>query len=542
MLRKLKLGWLGGNHGVQAKNERTKPETVPGGRREEDGFRPALNAADLLNTPERRKLVRMLRENCPFSEKIIEAWWLQPLYMLAVRVQGTPAAWTGSFSHQGGFIDLSLNVAVRAVKLVRGMMLPPGATPEEQAEQSSAWVCAVYWAALFHHLGWLAGVEGGTENGQAWYPGMAVPAGAWRIRPAAGKRLSLNSVYMASRLLPESGVLWIQRWPALSEDLFVYLSGAKAESGILNSIISDALVGTGLEKTIEGTETQQPSVIKMADLQRPEPEHTTPKLSDTGHNLLSSKDLIKPTLETIGNPQDQYDSEKPESAVSVKDKDEVLPLSLSNTGNTSSKLVSAFENSEEIVVSGVQTETDDTVNSLSVTGLLNALDQQMSGGALVEPTPRTPSAMQAGTVPGRAEEGNSEQNEVLKTSISESPGEAFWEWLKRAVDDGNLTVNEKDSIMHVLAGFVFLISPDCFYKYINTLPEGNYDKSTIQKSFESLNVHHLRNGKGLYHYHKYDAPDKTGRFTKMSGYMILPGILFKKGSCPPDSIWLSPKN
>ncbi|MEH5573105.1 TraI domain-containing protein [Raoultella ornithinolytica] len=539
MLRKLKLGWLGGNHGVQAETEKTKPETMSGGQREEAGFRPVLHATGLLNTPERRKLIRMLRENCPFSEKIIESWWLEPLYMLVVRVQGTPAAWTGSFSHQGGFIDLSLNVAVRAVKLVRGMMLPPGATPEEQAEQSSAWVCAVYWAALFHHLGWLSGVEGATENGRPWYPGLAVPAGAWRIRPAAGKRVSLNSVYMASRLLPESGVLWIQRWPALSEDLFVYLSGAKAESGILNSIISDALAGTGFEKKIEGTETLQPSVIKMDHLQGPGPEHTTPKLSDTGPNLLSSKDNIAHSLETIGTVQDQYDSTEAENAVLVKDRDEITPLLHSAAANTPVELVSAFQNTELSPASTKEAEEDDNCMPLSADELLGVLDQKMA--------PDISAALSSPVVPAahdvsRVGEGNNHQNNMQKASQRDMTGGDFLEWLKQSVDDGTLTVNEKDSIMHVLAGFVFLISPDCFYKYINTLPEGNYDKSAIQKGFESLNVHHLRNGKGLYHYHKYDAPDKTGRFTKMSGYMILPGIIFKEGGCPKDSNWLSPRN
>lgn len=41
------------------------------------------------------------------------------------------------------------------------MMLSPGATPEEQAEQTPGWACAVYWAGLLHNLEWLAQVEGG---------------------------------------------------------------------------------------------------------------------------------------------------------------------------------------------------------------------------------------------------------------------------------------------------------------------------------------------------------------------------------------------
>lgn len=54
------------------------------------------------------------------------------------------------------------------------------------------------------------------------------------------------------------------------------------------------------------------------------------------------------------------------------------------------------------------------------------------------------------------------------------------------------------------------------------------DKDRLQKSFESLSIHHSRNGKGLFHYHQYDSPDKSGRFMKVSGYMIKADIIFKK--------------
>ncbi|WP_354692040.1 TraI domain-containing protein [Phytobacter sp. RSE-02] len=541
MFRKLNFEWLAGKSGSLVPT--IIPQSEAGVRAKDGGYWQVLDAHGLLDTPERKKLVRVLRENCPFSEKILEAWWLEPLQKLAVRVQGVPATWTGTYSHQGGFLDLSLNVAVRAVRLVRGMMLPPGATPEEQAEQSSAWVCAVYWVALFHHLGWLSGMEGRVENGQPWYPGMSAPAGAWRIRRATGECSSMNAIYMASRLLPETGVLWLQRWPALSEALFIYLSGAKSESGILNSIISDALSGCGVESNIKGAEvlTNNTGMLIKGNILKN--DDISPKISDSESAPLSSQESIEPSLEIIGSIKNQYDSDQqgqPESVVLVKGNAKATSPDYSNPVKEPLALISAFENSEELSVSDEQFGWESVASGLSATELLGVLDQQMMGGALVDSTV----APQAAAVSEQTPEVSTakDKNEVPVTGLADSSGAAFFEWLKRSVEDGSVTVNENDSLLHVLAGYVFLNSPDCFYRYIATLPEGNQDKAQIQKSFENLNIHHLRNGKGLYHYHKYDAPDKTGRFTKMSGYMILPGIIFKQGSCPKDSIWLSPKN
>ncbi|NIG98150.1 MAG: DNA-binding domain-containing protein [Serratia symbiotica] len=60
----------------------------------------------------------------------------------------------------------------------------------------------------------------------------------------------------------------------------------------------------------------------------------------------------------------------------------------------------------------------------------------------------------------------------------------------------------KDSVLHFLAQFVFLVSPACFYRYTATACDGVADKDRLQKSFKSLGVHHSRNGKGLFHYHQ----------------------------------------
>lgn len=119
-------------------------------------------------------------------------------------------------------------------------------------------------------------------------------------------------------------------------------------------------------------------------------------------------------------------------------------------------------------------------------------------------------------------------------------GELFWDWLVDAIEEGALSVNAQDSLLHVMAQYVFIQTPDCFYRYLATQEKTESDKDDIQKSFEALNKHFSRSGKGIYIYKKYENEGREGRFTRMSGYMILATQLFKEGVDLSDSQWLSP--
>jgi hypothetical protein len=306
------------------------------------------------------------------------------------------------------------------------MMLPPGATPEEQAEQSSAWVCAVYWAALFHHLGWLSGIEGGVENGQPWYPGMAAPAGAWRIRRTAGECSSMNAIYMASRLLPETGVLWLQRWPALSEALFIYLSGAKSESGILNSIVADALSVCGLESNPKEVDVQDNNTGMLMNGNILIIDDISPKISDIESVPLSSQESIEPSSEIIRSIKNQYDSVQhgqPESAVLVKGNNATTPPRYSNPVTEPLSLISAFENSDEQSVSDEQAFSESTTSILSAIELLDVLEQQMMSSVLADSV-IAPQEADASDMKPEVKTGN-QQSEVSGIGVAESSGAAF---------------------------------------------------------------------------------------------------------------------
>lgn len=489
----------------------------------EGSWHPAQTGRALLQTNENRRLIRVLTENSPFSKEVTEAWWLRPLEEMAARVQTCPAAWSGPYSGPGGFNELSLNVAARAVRLVRGMMLPPGATPEEQAEQAPGWVCAAYWAGLFHHLPWLMQVEGALNNGRVWYPGLSVPGDQWRVRQTTEPSGGMNCVFVALRLLPEAALLWLQRWPALSDTLLLFLSGRRAEAGILTSIVNDALSSCGLsnETVMSGQKPQLAPLVNITSVT----DHTPPKLYEVIPVSLSSVDRAESSLGPIKNGISDYSSGQERELSPVKNAPTAPLLVLESALTAEEPLLSAendISTGEEVQMQG------------STENLLSLLDLMAEG--------KTATAMDNSSADNRpatpiiTDVFHSDENRKDK---GEESGVLFLEWIRDSIEDGTLSVNQKDSLLHVLAQFVFVVSPACFYRYTTTAGGSDTDKARLQKSFEALNVHHSRNGKGLFHYHQYDTPDKSGRFTKVSGYMINADILLKKGSCPSDSTWLS---
>lgn len=501
-----------------------RPAGLPAGTVvREVAFRPVLEGSTLMQTEERRRLVRMLADNSPLSQPVTDAWWLKPAQAMLERVQDCPAAWNGAYSSPGGFGDLSLGVAVRAVRLVRGMMLPPGATPEEQSAQAPGWVCAVFWAGLFHHLPWLTQVEGAMQSGKIWYPGLHKPDSPWRVRPAKSARApALTGQYMAAKLLPETGMLWLHQWPEASRCLLQFLSGESAGAGVLYSIIMQAREGAGV--AIGGlSDTTGASSVNLT----PETQHAdnTPNLAHTAPILLSSNIVSVNVSGPIENKESTY---TPPQAAG----EETAPKAeLSELTVLSSALQSALGGNEATEYgSDSENEKEDSEIKQGL-DLLSVLDLMAKGEALILSAEQT------------SEVTKQEQTEDGKPAVDSEPseGNVFLDWLRESVEASKITVNESDSLLHVLSGFIFMISPDVFFRFISSQPDNKYEKNKLQKNFESLGLHHSRNGKGLYSYHKYDSPDKSGQFTKLSGYMIKSDIILKNGRCLSDSIWLFPK-
>ncbi|MFV8760782.1 TraI domain-containing protein [Yersinia enterocolitica] len=216
-----------------------------------DGWFSPQSAEELLAKENRKRALRQLWESSPFSRSVWETFWLTPAKELAVRLQQLPAAQSGSYAREGGMLDEALDVAVCAVRLSRGWMLPPGVAPEEQAEQSSAWCTAIFWAALLHNLSALNEMTAFHQDGSRWHSGLTAPSTCWRVRftPATPETV-LKATIVAHRLLPEQGLCWLSRWSEVTEKLLAYLSGNKTASGVIHAAVSEARQKCGLQSPV----------------------------------------------------------------------------------------------------------------------------------------------------------------------------------------------------------------------------------------------------------------------------------------------------
>lgn len=369
-----------------------------------DGWFDPQSAEVLLSTENCKRALQQLWENSPFSRQVWEVFWLAPIRELAVRIQQLPAAQSGPYAREGGMLDEALDVAVCAVRLSRGWMLPQGAAPEDQAEQSSAWCTAIFWTALLHNLSVLDEMTVFHQNGSRWYFGLTAPSTCWRVRfTPATPEAALKAAMVAYRLFPEQGLCWLSRWPEVTKKLLVYLSGNKSAGGTLHAAVNEARQKCGLQS---------------------------------------------PTFTVVS--------------------------------------------ASAILTSGSPTNS----------------------------RPAKP------------------QSEELANA--EIPDESFWHWLVSSLTDGRLTVNAQDSLVHIIKQYVFVQTPDCFYRYLAAEPNAESGKDDIQKNFEALNCHYSHNGNGIYIYRKYENEKRDGQFIKMYGYKIPLTLIFTKGTAPSDSLWLLP--
>lgn len=500
------LKWITGKLNNPVKGASPKRTNALDVRAAGEWFSPQ-SAETLLATPARKQALQQLWDNSPFSRTVWETLWLSPVKQLAIRLQQLPAASSGNYAREGGMLDEALEVAVCAVRLSRGWMLPPGAPPEEQAAQGAAWCTAIFWAALLHDLNSLDKMAAFHEDGRRWHAGLDAPDARWRVRFCEQTGYpKIRACAAAYRLLPSEGLHWISRWPLLMDTLLVYLSGDKPAGAILHSAVSEAREKCGLPSQIESISPSLKSPTDNSELIH----QSTPV--DSGEHHDNQSDLVPFISGVIG------------------DADTPLLEKVSDTSGMP-ELLSAISQS------GVTEAEDELANELPVPDggtsgdLLTLLDAITSDGS--DPVVDR-------IVP----------NESLTLMVSAEPvagevstytlGECFWRWLVYSLEEGLLSVNTRDNLLHVMAQYVFIQTPDCFYRFLAAQDNNEADKDDVQKAFEALNKHYSRSGKGIYIYKKYETENREGRFTRMSGYMIMASQLFKGNASLTDSQWLSP--
>jgi len=171
---------------------------------------------------------------------------------LAGFVQQLPASEAHHHAGPGGLLLHALEVALEAMKLRRGTLLPPGASAEELARLQDVWTFACVSAALLHDIGKPLADQRvtlfGADHAQLgqWNPTdgpMGQPARYYRVEFVA-KRLYRRherlTPLLAGHIVPAEGLRWLAGEPEAMDAWLAALQGDYEEAGPLGAIISKA--------------------------------------------------------------------------------------------------------------------------------------------------------------------------------------------------------------------------------------------------------------------------------------------------------------
>lgn len=208
------------------------------------GYYPPLSADELLATPQRQRWLAFLRDSSPLPKAQFRHYYQQPLMRCLTLMQQFPLTAEGIHARSGGMADYMLESLSYAVRLAKGHMLPPGAPPEEQAAQNTAWHAVMVYAAMLSPLGYLCDLQVELVNGKRCFPLDDAPPEPYRFRflPAAPDYVRQSAgAMLAWRLIPAETIQWLNNYPDAFRALSLYLSGFREQTGVVHHIISEAV-------------------------------------------------------------------------------------------------------------------------------------------------------------------------------------------------------------------------------------------------------------------------------------------------------------
>lgn len=223
-------------------------------------FRP-MTASELLATTRRQQWLQSLWDYSSLPKDMYRQYYLAPLEHCVTLMQQFPLTESGPYARPGGMADYMLETVSYAARLSKSYMLPVGAPPEEQAAQNAAWNAVVVYAAMLPSLEYLCHLHVELENGKRWFPLLDAPPEPYRFRFEAEQsqeRLQSFGAMLAWKIIPPEAINWLSSWPEAIRTLSTYLTGFRAQSGVVNAIVSEAI-----HLTVGTPEGEPPAVPAM---------------------------------------------------------------------------------------------------------------------------------------------------------------------------------------------------------------------------------------------------------------------------------------
>ncbi|EBC1781651.1 hypothetical protein CU955_09260 [Salmonella enterica] len=499
----------------------TLPVSVP------TGYFSPVKAEELTICALRQDALQKIRENNAMSGEVYQRLYLAPVHLLLERTQNVPAAPDGRWAYAGGFGDLSLRFTAYAVRLARGYMFPPGAMPEEQAAQGVIWQAVIFWVALCYHLPLLASIEGETASGVNWQPGISVPDTPYRFRfrssPPNAHDASALAALAASQLMPAEAINWLSGNSGALLSLACAFRNGSPDMPLIRTLLDQA--AEKVDSPALRKETGESSVAIVPPDSVTSQEGTL--VVQTDDNLPSSAvELAASELMTSLNDTGGGDRQPSLNGVSTVESPEEQDNGSPDQGDAD-MLLSLFS-----AVSDAEVPDDADVNTPATivpdeTVVVIGKDAPEESAETVEASRRSDIDADC-LLPGTHEE---QSHPINVGADARRSGEAFLAWLSDGMVSGRITVNQPDSRVHSVAGFIYLLVPDIFFLFLKDTGSDSH-REQIQTSFEKLQLHRVRKGERFTRAKLYCSEDKQGRFSKVNGYLIKAARL--KGVRPPE--------
>ncbi|EFD5105906.1 TPA: TraI domain-containing protein [Salmonella enterica subsp. enterica serovar Infantis] len=549
MLNRLKK-LLPGNSNTSS-TETTTPETARQPEHLPEGFYIPRTAEELTSTPRRKQCLKQLWENSSMPSDVYQQFCLTPVQKLLMAAQNVPAAGDSRWADANGFGDLTLQFTTCAVRLARGYMFPPGATPEEQAAQSGVWNAVVFWSALFYHLPLLAHLEGELVSGKLWQPGMSSPDEAFRFRyrqqRLQGTEAQQLAAVMAGQLLPEGATGWLATVPGALQNLAGAVWHQHPEMALIRSVLKTA--AEEVESPLLALPVTEAVTAPLLPENTVQPEDNVPSDSQPETSTEVSAPEMSAAVPEVGeftlqpsvSGTDEAEAVVPDTLQSATGAEEKAPEEQSVHDDTDMllSLFSAVSDDTEPTEADVAEPVENKEAVSDESGCINseqagaesdpAQDTGIFGSVLCISEP----AQEIKKSPEHSQGRNSTEN----VRASGSSGE-FVEWLRHGLDSGEIPVNQPDARVHLIAGYAFLRVPDVFYLYLKQTGS-NHDRRYVQSVFERAGLHRVRSGERFVQARLYDSAERKGRYQPVSGYLVKSRSLFSGKGLPGDSPFIT---
>ena len=549
MLNRLKK-LLSGNSNTSG-TETTTPETARQPEHLPEGFYIPRTAEELTSTPRRKQCLKQLWENSSMPSDVYQQFCLAPVQKLLMAAQNVPAARDSRWADANGFGDLTLQFTTYAVRLARGYMFPPGATPEEQAAQSGVWNAVVFWSALFYHLPLLAHLEGELVSGKLWQPGMSSPDEAFRFRyrqqHLQGTEVQQLAAVMAGQLLPEGATAWLATVPGALQNLAGAFWHQHPEMALIRSVLKTA--AEEVESPLLASPVTEPVTAPLPSETTVQPEGNVPSESqpETSTEAIAPEmpvavpDVGEFTLQPSVSGTGEAEAVVPDTLQSATGAEEKAPEERSVHDDTDMllSLFSAVSDDTEITEADVVESVENKETIFDESGCANSeqagaeSDPAQVTGILGSVLCTSEPTQEIKKSPEHSQDRNSTENVRGPGSSGE-----FVEWLRHGLDSGEIPVNQPDARVHLIAGYAFLRVPDVFYLYLKQTGS-NYDRRYVQSVFERAGLHRVRSGERFVQARLYDSAERTGRYQPVSGYLVKSRSLFGGKGLPGDSPFIT---